>query len=75
MLLYSRRRFGDFNRARRGSFDAGAAQIVGGGKSPGAVGDDTRMPKPNDSATEALPTLPFLVERSRWRSSARRTSA
>src|SRR5216683_1402873 len=35
----------------------------------------TRTPKPNDSDTEALPTLPFLVERARWRSSAMRASA
>ena len=39
--FYSRRRFGDFNRARGGSFDGSAAQIVRGSKTPGTVGDDT----------------------------------
>ena len=41
MQFYSRRRFGDFNRARGGSFYGSAAQIVRSGETPGTVGDDT----------------------------------
>src|SRR5208337_601290 len=41
-------------------------------QAPSAI---TRMPIPNDSESEALPSLPFLVERARLRSSAMRAAA
>ena len=65
--LHSRRGARDFDRPRRGGFDRTACQIITTRRIPTRRRRCTRTLMPTDSASEALPTLPFFVESARLR--------